>query len=147
LFACPQAAANAAEGSGHFLICPLRQGFFEMTGLTGLDIARFHRKPGTWPFAGRVGPELPFNEIACLPQPAIISLLGISVLLQYRAMIPLMFALLLLHQLGARLVLLFVPIVRAGTPPGFYVNLVLLAVMIVGLALSLWSRDKLQARE
>jgi hypothetical protein len=58
-----------------------------------------------------------------------------------------MFALLLLEHLSRKLILLFLPIVRTGTPPGFFVNLVLLAVMMVGLALSLWSQDNLQAQE
>lgn len=53
--------------------------------------------------------------------------------------IPLMFALLSLEYLSRRLILHFLPIVRTGTPPGSVVNLVLLAVMIVGLALSLRS--------
>jgi hypothetical protein len=56
-------------------------------------------------------------------------------------MVPFMFALLLLEHLSRKLVLQFIPIVRTGTPPGFYVNLGLLAMMIVGLALSLWSRN------
>jgi hypothetical protein len=64
-------------------------------------------------------------------------LLGILVLVRYRSMIPFMFALLLLEHLGRRLILHLMPIVRTGTPPGFYVNLVLLAVMLAGLALSL----------
>jgi hypothetical protein len=51
-----------------------------------------------------------------------------------------MFALLLLEHLSRRLILLVLPIVRTGSPPGFVVNLVLLALMIAGLALSLWSR-------
>jgi hypothetical protein len=51
-----------------------------------------------------------------------------------------MFALLLLEQLSRRLILRFSPIIRTGTPPGFYVNLVLLAVMLLGLALSLRSQ-------
>lgn len=74
-------------------------------------------------------------------------LLGILVLVRYRSMIPFMFGLLLLESLSRRLILQFVPIVKTGTPPGFYVNLGLLAVMIVGLALSLRSQDNLQAQE
>jgi hypothetical protein len=35
------------------------------------------------------------------------------------------------------------PIVRTGTPPGLYINLALLGVMVVGLALSLWRRGDL----
>jgi len=67
----------------------------------------------------------------------VICLLGILVLARYRSMIPLMFALLLVQSMGGRLILHFLPIVRTKTPPGFYVNLILLAFMIVGLALSL----------
>jgi hypothetical protein len=75
-----------------------------------------------------------------------ICLLGILVLARYRSMVPFMFALLLLEYLGRRLILHFTPIVRTGTPPGFYVNLVLLAVMLAGLALSLGSRGSLQVK-
>jgi hypothetical protein len=70
-------------------------------------------------------------------------LLGILVLVRYRSMIPLMFALLLLEHLGRKLTLQFLPFARTGTPPGFFVNLSLLAVMIVGLVLSLGSQDSL----
>jgi hypothetical protein len=76
-----------------------------------------------------------------------ICLLCILVLVRYRALIPSMFALLLLEYLGRKLILHFLPIAKTGTPPGFIVNLVLLALMIVGLALSLRSRDNLQAQE
>ena len=48
-----------------------------------------------------------------------------------------MFALLLLQFLAGRLILRLLPVVRTGTPPGFYVNLAILVLMIVGLALSL----------
>jgi hypothetical protein len=70
----------------------------------------------------------------------IICLLCLLVLARYRAMIPFMFALLLLEHLGRRLIFWVMPIVRTGTPPGFYVNLVLAVLMAVGLALSLRSR-------
>ena len=64
-------------------------------------------------------------------------LLSIVVLVRYRSLVPLMFALLLVHFLSARIVLRFLPIVRTGTPPGPYVNWALFALMIAGLALSL----------
>ena len=76
-----------------------------------------------------------------------ICLLCILVLIRYRSMVPLMFALLLLEHLSRTLILQFLPIVRIGTPPGPYVNLVLLALMIVGLALSLRSQRNLQVQE
>ena len=68
------------------------------------------------------------------------SVLGILALTRYRAMSPFMFVLLLLEHLARRWILLVKPIARTGTPPGIYINLVLLVVMIVGLALSLRSR-------
>ena len=68
-----------------------------------------------------------------------ICLLCILALARYRSMVPLMFTVLLLQYLGGRLVLQFLPIVRTGTPPGVYVNLALLALMIPGVALSLRS--------
>lgn len=74
-----------------------------------------------------------------------ICLLCTLVLSRYRALVPLMFAFLLLEHLGRKLVLQFIPIARTGTPPGFYVNLALLAVMIAGLALSLSRKNALQA--
>lgn len=67
-------------------------------------------------------------------------LLGVLVLVRYRGLVPLVFVLFLLEYLARRLVLQVVPIARIGTPPGVYVNLALLAVTIVGLALSLRTR-------
>jgi MYXO-CTERM domain-containing protein len=70
----------------------------------------------------------------------VICVLCLLVLVRYRSLIPFMFALLLLEHLSRRLILRLMPILRTGTPPGFYVNLALLAVMLVGLALSLRRR-------
>jgi hypothetical protein len=70
-----------------------------------------------------------------------ISLLGILVMVRYRALLPFMFVMLLLEQLGGRLILRVMPIARIGEPPGSAINLVLLAVMILGLALALWKQD------
>jgi hypothetical protein len=66
--------------------------------------------------------------------------LGVLVLIRYRGMVPLMFGLLLLQHLGGRLIDHFLPIVRTGAPPASAINLVLLALIIVGLGLSLWRR-------
>ncbi len=76
----------------------------------------------------------------------VICMLCILVLIRYRSVIPFMFSLLLLEHLSRKLILHFMPIIRTGTPPGFYVNLVLLAVMLAGLALSLRSRGNLSAQ-
>jgi hypothetical protein len=70
----------------------------------------------------------------------VFSVIGVLALTRYRAMIPLMFVLFLLEHLARRLMLLAKPIARTGTPPGLYINVAILAVMIVGLALSLRRR-------
>ena len=68
------------------------------------------------------------------------------VLARYRALVPLMYTLLLLEQLSRRLIVLVMPIARTGTPPGFSVNVGLLVLTVVGLVLSLRSRDHLHTR-
>ncbi len=77
----------------------------------------------------------------------ILNLIGLLVLVRYRAMVPFMFALLLLEHLSRKLIFLVLPIARTGTPPGFFINLVLIAMMVVGLVLSLWTRDDFQTQE
>ena len=62
---------------------------------------------------------------------------GVLALTRYRAMIPLMFVLLLVEHLARRLIFFVEPIARVGTPPGLFINLGLVALMIVGLVLSL----------
>ena len=76
-----------------------------------------------------------------------ICVLCILALARYRALIPFLFALLLLEHMSRRLIFLVMPIVRTGTPPGFFVNLLLLALMIVGMVLSLLSHNSLRAKE
>lgn len=75
-----------------------------------------------------------------------ICLLCILVLIRYRTMITFMFGLLLLEHLSRRLILQVMPIVKTGTLSAFSVNTMLLVLMIAGLVLSLWSRDRLQER-
>ena len=77
----------------------------------------------------------------------IVSLLCVLVLVRYRSAVPAMFALLVLEHLVRRLILYFIPLATTGKPPASVVNLVLLALMIVGLALSLWSQGGLQAQQ
>jgi len=77
-----------------------------------------------------------------------ICLLCVLVLVRYRAMVPFMFALLLVEHLSRRLILQILPIATTGAPPGYFINLGLLALMLVGLALSVWSKgDQTQERK
>jgi hypothetical protein len=68
-----------------------------------------------------------------------------AVLVRYRSLVPLMFGLLLLEQLGRRGLLHSQPIARSGTPPGVRINLGLLAITIVGLGLSMRRWDTFRA--
>jgi len=67
-------------------------------------------------------------------------LLGVLVLVRYRGAVPLMLMLFALQFLGAELLAQFAPIARIGTPPGIIVNLILFALMLIGLALSLLNK-------
>jgi hypothetical protein len=69
--------------------------------------------------------------------------LGVLVLVRYRGMVPLMFVLFLLQHLAGRVIAQFHPIVRIGAPPASAINLIFLALIVVGLVLSLWPRRKL----
>jgi hypothetical protein len=46
-----------------------------------------------------------------------------------------------------KLILHFLPTAETGSTPGFNLSLVLLAMTIAGLALALWRRDTIPARE
>jgi hypothetical protein len=70
----------------------------------------------------------------------LLSLLGVLALVRYRAMVPLLFLLLLLEQVGRKLILMQLPISQSGPSPAFSINLVLMALMVVGLVLSLLPR-------
>ena len=70
------------------------------------------------------------------------SLLGVLALVRYRAMVPLVFLLLLLEHLGRKLILVQMPIATVGAPPAFSINVLLLGLTAVGLALSLAGRSK-----
>ena len=72
---------------------------------------------------------------------AMIGLLCIVVLVRYRAMVPFMFSLLLLEHLSRKLIFFVMPIARTAEAPGSVINLTLVALMILGLLLSLWNQD------
>ena len=70
-------------------------------------------------------------------------LLCVLALVRYRAAVPLMYAVLLLEHVVRRAILLVMPIARTGSPPGLFINLALLLVMVLGLLLSLSRRGGL----
>jgi hypothetical protein len=73
----------------------------------------------------------------------VLPLLGIVALIRYRAMVPLLYVMMLLLALASRAFNMMNPTERAGdtTPIGFYVNLGLLAVLATGFILSLMNRS------
>lgn len=68
------------------------------------------------------------------------ALISFAALARWRSLVPAVYLLLLAEHLGRKTILHFQPIVRTGSPPGTWVNHALLAVLVVGLALSLWVR-------
>lgn len=75
-------------------------------------------------------------------------LLSAAVFLRWRALVPFALLMFILVQVGARLVQTIFPIPRvpveglgfAGQPVGFYVNLAILAVTVIGFVLSLTNK-------
>ena len=77
----------------------------------------------------------------------LLAALGTLALIRYRAMVPLIWLLFLVEHLARKAVFAAYPVARAGTAmvaPGWsaatLINLILLLVLAVGLALSLWPR-------
>jgi hypothetical protein len=79
----------------------------------------------------------------------LLSLLAVLALIRYRAMIPLMFLVLALEQVGRKAIALINPIARtAGTPEfsfAFLINWAFTAALVVGLVLSLVPRKNAPA--
>jgi hypothetical protein len=72
---------------------------------------------------------------------ATIGLLCMVVLARYRALVPFMFLLLLLEHLARKLIFFVMTLARTPDAPGFFINIALVALMVIGLLLSLWTRD------
>lgn len=70
----------------------------------------------------------------------------IIALISYRAMIPLMYFLLVDDWLAHRGIGMMKPITRTGSPPGHYVTLALLAISVIGLVLSLTGKNYSQTQ-
>ncbi len=70
-----------------------------------------------------------------------ISLLGVVVMIRYRAMTPLMYLLLMIDQLGRKAISQFSPIIRPAAPDGVsyavLINWGFSAALVIGLILSL----------
>jgi hypothetical protein len=67
-----------------------------------------------------------------------LALLGLVVLVRYRSLVPFMLLVLLVEHAGRRLILLALPIARAGSPPGGMINTVMLATTAIALLIALW---------
>lgn len=75
----------------------------------------------------------------------VLSLLGLLVLVRYRAMIPLMYLLLGIEQFGRKAIGLVQPIVSSaakteGLSPAFLINTGFMAVLLIGFVLSILTR-------
>ncbi len=72
----------------------------------------------------------------------VLALFGVLVLLRYRAMVPIAFLLFLFDHLARKSVAWLHPFETEAEGPGFSINLALLAIMLIGLTLSLATRPK-----
>ncbi len=72
----------------------------------------------------------------------VMTLFGVLALVRYRSMVPLIFLVLLLDHLGRMVVLRALPITQIGDPPASFITLSLLALVIVGLAMSVRLRPR-----
>jgi hypothetical protein len=70
------------------------------------------------------------------------SLLGGLALVRYRAMVPLVFLLLLIEHLGRKMIFLAMPVATSGEAPAYSINAGFLAITLVGLVLSMWHTNK-----
>ena len=145
----PERADNACPGNG------LAPGFFAL--VLGLKIYVGLGSLLNGRAMARAGDGIALDGFTAGSSQAVVSLyalwglehlaicvLGLVVLIRYRALIPLMFALFLLEHLGRKLVLHFTPLAAPGmggesaglspTPYGF------LILIVVGLVLSLMGR-------
>ena len=89
------------------------------------------------------GTIVAFFAIFALSQFVVCVLCAIA-LIRYRSAVPFMFALLLAEHLGRKLILQLLPVTRIGSPPASVIGYILLALMITGLALSLWPARRAQ---
>ena len=68
--------------------------------------------------------------------------LCLLVLVRYRALVPLMYVVVLVEHLGRKTILTLMPIAKVGAMTSAIVNPLLVALMLAGLVLSLWNRGK-----
>lgn len=71
----------------------------------------------------------------------LLGLICLLALVRYRAMVPLVFVALLLENVGRKAILWFLPYASVARTSNLVINAVLVALMLVGLALSLWRRE------
>ncbi len=64
-------------------------------------------------------------------------IIGVLALIRYRAMVPLIYCVMVVHYIVGRFLMLAHPIERTGPHLGIYVNMGAFALMVFGLALSL----------
>jgi hypothetical protein len=91
---------------------------------------------------GRSGAEAVIGVVAYLGLAnLLLVLLGVVSLVRYRAMIPLIYLLLVADWLGHKGINVMKPIVRAGAAHGGVVSLTIFALTLAGLVLSLLGND------
>ena len=78
-------------------------------------------------------------------QRLIVSLLCLLALVRYRSAVPFACVVLVLEHVARQVLLVLVPLVRTGSPPGPVVNIILLGLTLAALGLSLVGRGVARA--
>lgn len=71
-----------------------------------------------------------------------LAVFAVLVFIYYRTLVPMMFLLLLIEHAFRQIALYYLPVPRVGDPPVSMIHLVLLGLIVVGFALSLWTRPQ-----
>ena len=90
---------------------------------------------------GSAGAEAVIHVVALLGLAnLLLYLFFVLALIRYRAMIPLLYVLIVADYIGHKAIGLMKPVAHAGAPPGNIVSLVLIGLSVMGLVLSLSGR-------
>jgi len=69
-----------------------------------------------------------------------VCIIGAIALIRYRAMVPMLFALLLFQQIAGQFLAQVRPIIPSAAPAADTIHAIQIGVVVIGLALSLWNR-------
>jgi hypothetical protein len=139
----PRQADNSYRGSrialwllGVVLLIKLAQSVVLLVDPAGVAVGADGIPLATYP-AGAAGTIVALLVLMSMDR-ILLALAGVVVMVRYRSLLPLLLSALILHDASKRVMLHeLMPVPRAGTPIGPYVNLAMLGLLALALMLSL----------